>query len=41
MRSTRSQTVNDLIKDKAIKCLIETVPGLRTNIFHFDSEVLD
>jgi urea carboxylase len=29
-----------MIKNKNIKGLIETVPGLRTNMFHFDPEVI-
>lgn len=38
--SFRMLAVNDLIKARNIKGLIETVPGLRTNMFHFDPEVL-
>ncbi|MBI5602566.1 MAG: carboxyltransferase domain-containing protein [Deltaproteobacteria bacterium] len=38
--SFRMLAVNDIIQDKKIKGLIETVPGLRTNLFHFDPEVL-
>jgi urea carboxylase len=38
--SFRILTVNDMIKNKNIKGLIETVPGLRTNMFHFDPEVI-
>ena len=38
--SFRMLAVNDLIKEKKITGLIETVPGLRTNIFHFDPEAL-
>jgi len=39
--SFRMLAVNDIIHAKKIKGLIETVPGLRTNLFHFDPEVLD
>ncbi len=39
--SFRMLAVNDIIKEKKIKGLIETVPGLRTNLFHFDPEVID
>ncbi len=38
--SFRMLAVNDIIHAKKIKGLIETVPGLRTNLFHFDPEVL-
>jgi allophanate hydrolase subunit 1 len=38
--SFRMLAVNDLILNKNVKGLIETVPGLRTNIFHFDPETL-
>lgn len=38
--SFRILAVNDIIRSKKIKGLIETVPGLRTNLFHFDPEVL-
>lgn len=38
--SFRMLAVNDLIKERHIKGLIETVPGLRTNMFHFDPEQL-
>lgn len=38
--SFRMLAVNDIIQAKKIKGLIETVPGLRTNLFHFDPEVL-
>jgi allophanate hydrolase subunit 1 len=38
--SFRMLAVNDLILNKKIKGLIETVPGLRTNMFHFDPETL-
>ncbi|MDR1042972.1 MAG: allophanate hydrolase subunit 1 [Clostridiales Family XIII bacterium] len=38
--SFRILAVNELILNRKIKGLIETVPGLRTNMFHFDPEVL-
>jgi allophanate hydrolase subunit 1 len=38
--SFRMLAVNDLILNKKVKGLIETVPGLRTNMFHFDPEQL-
>jgi urea carboxylase len=38
--SFRVQTVNKAVLDKDIKGLLETVPGIRTNLFHFDPEVL-
>jgi allophanate hydrolase subunit 1 len=38
--SFRMLVVNDRIKARNVKGLIETVPGLRTNMFHFDPEVL-
>ncbi len=38
--SFRVLAINDMIRAKNIKGLIETVPGLRTNMFHFDPEVL-
>ena len=38
--SFRMLAVNDAIKEKSIKGLIETVPGLRTNMFQFDPEVI-
>jgi len=38
--SFRIQAVNDLVLNKKLKGLIETVPGIRTNLFHFDPEVL-
>lgn len=38
--SFRMLAVDKMINDKKIKGLIETVPGLRTNMFHFDPEVL-
>ncbi len=38
--SFRIGTINDVLLKKSIKGLIETVPGIRTNLFHFDPEVL-
>jgi allophanate hydrolase subunit 1 len=38
--SFRMLAVNDLILSRRVEGLIETVPGLRTNIFHFDPETL-
>jgi allophanate hydrolase subunit 1 len=38
--SFRVLTINAAVKGKKIKGLYETVPGLRTNLFHFDPEVL-
>jgi allophanate hydrolase subunit 1 len=38
--SFRMLSVNDIIHKKKIKGLIETVPGIRTNLIHFDPEVL-
>ncbi len=38
--SFRMLAINDLIKGKGIKGLIETVPGIRTNLLHFDPEVI-
>ena len=38
--SFRTLTINDAVKGKKIKGLFETVPGIRTNLFHFDPEVL-
>jgi urea carboxylase len=38
--SFRIGTVNDLLLSRNIRGLIETVPGIRTNLFHFDPEVL-
>lgn len=38
--SFRMLAVDKMIKEKKVKGLIETVPGLRTNMFHFDPEVL-
>jgi len=39
--SFRMLAVNDILHAKKIQGLVETVPGLRTNLFHFDPEVLD
>ena len=39
--SFRIQTIDKIMRDKKLKGLIETVPGIRTNLFHFDPEVLD
>lgn len=38
--SFRMLAVDTAIKEKQVKGLIETVPGLRTNMFHFDPLVL-
>lgn len=38
--SFRMLAIDDSIKEKNLNGLIETVPGLRTNLFHFDPEVL-
>lgn len=38
--SFRVLTINNAVKNKKIKGLYETVPGIRTNMFHFDPEVL-
>ena len=38
--SFRMLAINDIILDKTIKGLIETVPGIRTNLLHFDPEVI-
>lgn len=38
--SFRVQTVNKAVLDKNIPGLHETVPGIRTNLFHFDPTVL-
>lgn len=39
--SFRMLAVNDIIHDKKIGGLIETVPGLRTNLLHFDPTLVD
>ena len=36
--SFRMLAVNDIILSKEVKGLIETVPGIRTNLLHFDPE---
>lgn len=38
--SFRMLAVNDIIHSRKIEGLIETVPGLRTNLFHFDPTIL-
>ena len=38
--SFRMLAVDGMVKDKKINGLIETVPGLRTNMFHFDPTVI-
>lgn len=38
--SFRVQAINDIVLSKNIKGLIETVPGIRTNLYHFDPELL-
>ena len=38
--SFRMLAINDIILSKAIKGLIETVPGIRTNMLHFDPEII-
>ncbi|MFX4263214.1 5-oxoprolinase subunit B family protein [Pelotomaculum propionicicum] len=38
--SFRILTVNDGVKGKKVKGLYETVPGIRTNMFHFNPEEL-
>jgi allophanate hydrolase subunit 1 len=38
--SFRMLAVNELILNRRIRGVIETVPGLRTNMFHFDPELL-
>lgn len=38
--SFRMLAINDIILGKAIKGLIETVPGIRTNMLHFDPEII-
>jgi len=38
--SFRTLTINEAVKARNIKGLFETVPGIRTNLFHFDPEVL-
>jgi urea carboxylase len=38
--SFRMLAINDMILARQIKGLIETVPGIRTNLLHFDPEVI-
>ena len=38
--SFRVLTINEAVKAKNINGLYETVPGIRTNMFHFDPEIL-
>ncbi len=38
--SFRIQAVDSKVKSENIKGLIETVPGIRTNLFHFDPNVI-
>jgi len=38
--SFRMLAINDIILSKAINGLIETVPGIRTNLLHFDPEII-
>lgn len=38
--SFRIGTINEVMTEPKPKGLIETVPGIRTNLFHFDPEVL-
>ncbi len=38
--SFRMLAINDIILGKEIKGLIETVPGIRTNMLHFDPEII-
>lgn len=38
--SFRIGTINETMVKKDLKGLIETVPGIRTNLFHYDPEVL-
>lgn len=38
--SFRMLAINDIILSKNIKGLIETVPGIRTNLLHFDPEII-
>ncbi|MEJ2662010.1 MAG: carboxyltransferase domain-containing protein [Desulfobacteraceae bacterium] len=38
--SFRMLAINDIILGKQIKGLIETVPGIRTNLLHFDPEII-
>jgi len=38
--SFRMLAINDIIQGKNLKGLIETVPGIRTNLLHFDPETV-
>ncbi len=38
--SFRMQVVNEMVLEKKLNGLIETVPGIRTNLFHFNPTVL-
>ena len=38
--SFRMLAINDMILARKIKGLIETVPGIRTNLLHYDPEVI-
>lgn len=38
--SFRIGTINDILLKKGVKGLIETVPGIRTNMFHIDPEII-
>lgn len=40
MDSFRMQVINEMVLEKKLPGLIETVPGIRTNMFHFDPTVL-
>lgn len=40
MDSFRMQVINEMVLEKKLNGLIETVPGIRTNMFHFDPTVL-
>jgi urea carboxylase len=39
--SFRMLAINDIILKKQIKGLIETVPGIRTNLLHYDPDLID
>ena len=38
--SFRMLAINDILLSKSINGLIETVPGIRTNLLHFDPEII-
>ncbi|HBW38624.1 MAG TPA: hypothetical protein DEF89_26545 [Desulfosporosinus sp.] len=38
--SFRVLTINNAVKNKNMKGLFESVPGIRTNLYHFDPEIL-